>query len=161
MTYADWAAAYPQAAEALARDVLTNVQPELSVTPGASEAARQQDIRFSIASQGGYAWRNNVGATPARCKACGEQQQPVRYGIANESEKQNKQYKSSDLLVGRQVHVTPEHVGTTILQLGFVECKPRGWVFTGKGREGPQANWVTLINKLGGFARFASEPFEL
>ena len=161
MTYEEWAAMFPVAADVLATHVMTDVAPDLSTEAGSSEAARQQDIRFSIAQQGHFAWRNNVGATPARCKSCGEPQQPVRYGIANESEKQNGVFKSSDLLLGIKRVIESKHVGTTMLQLGFAECKPRGWTFTGKGREGPQANWINFINMNGGFARFASEPFKI
>jgi hypothetical protein len=64
-------------------------------------------------------------------------------------------------MLGIKRVIQPEDVGTTIMQVGFVECKPRGWTFSGKGREGPQAAWINFINQHGGFARFATEPFKL
>lgn len=169
MNYKQWAQMYPEAADSLHRDVIAPNNSDLSTTPGASEAARQQDIRISIAAQGALAWRNNVGATkakePCSCPACGFnfeiKRQPVRYGLANESAQLNERIKSSDLILAIPRKITPAMVGTTIAQFGSVETKKRGWVFTGKDQEAGQAAWLALVAKMGGFARFASEPFEL
>lgn len=169
MNYNEWAARFPEAAASLENDVIVATDSHLSTTPGDSEAARQQDIRISIASQGAFAWRNNVGATkakePCQCPACGFrftlERQPIRYGLANESAQLNERMKSSDLILAIPRKITPEMVGTTIAQFGSVETKRRGWQFSGKDQEAGQMAWLSLVAKIGGFARFASEPFEL
>ena len=81
--------------------------------------------------------------------------------VANESAQLNERMKSSDLILAIPRKITPEMVGTTIAQFGSVETKRRGWQFSGKDQEAGQMAWLSLVAKIGGFARFASEPFEL
>ena len=156
-TYADWATAYPEAAAALAPVLHTDV----SHRNGGSEARAQQNVRTSVARQGGMAWRNNVGATPAKCPSCQAPQVPIRYGLANDSARLNERIKSSDLILAIPRVIQPHHVGTTIAQFGSVEVKRPKWVFTGKGREAGQSAWLALIAKLGGFAQFSTGEVEL
>ena len=159
MNYTEWAARYPEAANALARDVI--VQDTTAASGGGSEAATQQCVRLSVAKQGGYSWRNNVGATPARCRDCGAPQQPVRYGLANDSARLNERLKSSDLILAIPRTITPAMVGTTVAQFGSVECKRAGWRYTGSRQEAGQAAWLALINKIGGFAAFSTGEIRL
>jgi hypothetical protein len=126
-----------------------------------SEAWAQQQSRFEIAKQGGYAFRNNVGATPTKCKACGAAQRPVRYGLANDSTQMNKRIKSSDLILAIPRRITPDMIGSTIAQFGAVECKKPGWAYSGKSGEPQQAAWLTFIESLGGFARFSTGGVDL
>ena len=154
--YQIWAAEHPDAALDLERVFTGGVVPVKPAVQEGSEAAAQQQARLSIAKQGAMAWRNNVGATPARCPDCGVQQQPTRYGLANDSRKLNEQIKSSDLILAIPRLIGPEHVGTTIAQFGSVECKRPGWHYTGKGQEPGQMAWLALIQRLGGFATFAT-----
>lgn len=156
---ARWADRHPKAAKELFE--MINASPEHVGADQSSEAYAQQQVRLQIAKQGGMAWRNNVGATPSKCKSCGAKQVPVRYGLANESTKLNKEIKSSDLILAIPRIVTMDMVGTQIAQFGAVECKKPGWVFKGDDRETAQLKWLTLVKKLGGFAQFSTGGVEL
>lgn len=165
MTYEQWAGQYPQAAAALAQ-VLTAADVVPEGANGKSEAWAQQNARMSIAryQAGGVhamSWRNNVGATPAKCDECGAPQRPVRYGLANDSAKMNEKIKSSDLILAIPRIIQPQDVGTLIAQFGSVETKRPGWHFTGRGREAGQAAWLSLVKRLGGFAAFSTGDVKL
>lgn len=149
-----WAARWPQAAAELVGEVLR--ADEADRATATSEAAAQQRARLAITRAGAMAWRNNVGATPAACKSCGAPQQPVRYGLANESTKLNQRFKSSDLILAIPRVIRPADVGRTFAQFGSVEVKPAGWRYTGTGREPAQSAWLALVAKLGGFAQFST-----
>ena len=159
MTYEQWAALHPHAAG----DLLRVIGPAAGTenAPPGDEAAAQQRVRFTVARAGGMAWRNNVGATPAKCPDCGAPQQPVRYGLANDSARLNARIKSSDLILAIPRVITPAMVGRTIAQFGSVEVKRPGWHYTGKGREAGQAAWLALVERLGGFAKFSTGELDL
>jgi len=159
-TYDYWAAQYPEAARALEM-VIAPACVVGEGSAGKSEAWAQQQTRLDIARAGAFSWRNNVGATPAKCPDCGTPQQPVRYGLANDSSRLNKQIKSSDLILAIPRTITPDMVGTTLAQFGSVEMKAPGWTYTGKGREAGQAAWLALINKIGGFGCFTTGGLSL
>ena len=126
-----------------------------------SEAWAQQQVRFKFAEAGGMAWRNNVGATPAKCPDCGAKQRPIRYGLANDSARLNTHMKSSDLIGMVPRRITPALVGTTIAQFAAVETKRPGWQFKGTERERGQATWLSLISRAGGFAVFSTGELDL
>lgn len=156
MTFDEWSQRHPHAALELC--VMLNATAH-DMTPdgeGKTEAWSQQQARFNITAQGGYAWRNNVGATPSKCEHCGEPLRPVRYGLANDSKKLNEKIKSSDLILAIPRVIRPQDVGTTIAQFGAVETKHPGWRYTGTEREVAQAAWLALIKRLGGFACFST-----
>lgn len=162
MTFNEWAACHPAAAADL-QAMLGAVPFPVPVADGGgkSEAWAQQQVRFKAAQTGALAFRNNVGATPSKCKACGAPQQPLRYGLANDSARLNAEVKSSDLILAIPRRIEPHHVGTTIAQFGSIETKRPGWKYTGKGQEAGQAAWLTLIRKVGGFAAFSTGDIEL
>lgn len=160
MTYREWAQRHPQAARDLA-NMLAAAPWSESEGSGKPEAWAQQQVRLKIAQAGAMSWRNNVGATKAKCPDCGAPQQPVRYGLANDSAKLNEQIKSSDLILAIPRVIKPEDVGRTVAQFGGVEVKPPGWQYTGKGREAAQAAWLALVTKLGGYACFSTGEIEL
>lgn len=116
----------------------------------ASEAAVQQRVRFGAASAGWLLWRNNVGAM---YDADGRF---VRYGLCNDSEKLNEQLKSHDLIGIRPVLIGPEHLGSVIGQFVSRECKAGNWRYTGTPREKAQMAFATLVNNLGGDAKFTT-----
>lgn len=161
-TYEEWAAAHPAAARDL--QAMLGAAP-WPVTPpggdGKSEAWSQQQVRLSIAHAGGLSWRNNVGATPSRCPECGAPQQPVRYGLANDTAALNEKIKSSDLIACVPRLIVPQDVGRTIGQFASVEVKRPGWSFTGKGREVGQMAWLSLIASKGGVAMFSTGAIKL
>lgn len=156
-----WAARYPQAAAELHNMLGAVPWPANEGTEGKSEAWAQQQVRFQVAQAGGLAWRNNVGATPARCKHCGEKQQPIRYGLANDSQKLNQSIKSHDLICIIPRRIRQVDVGRTIGQFGSIEVKPPGWEFKGAGREEGQASWGALVRSKGGYATFSTGELEL
>lgn len=118
----------------------------------ATEAYAQSLVRLEAPRVGVYLFRNNVGVLEDR------NGRPVRYGLANDSAALNAVLKSADLIGGRPVTITPQHVGQTLLQFLSRECKPPGWSYTGTPREVAQLNWANLINSHGGDAKFATGP---
>lgn len=115
---------------------------------GDSESATQAEARLLASEAGAVSWRNNSGALPD------ENGRIVRYGLANESKAQNERIKSSDLILVIPRVVTQEMVGTTIGQFGAVECKERGWRYTGTKRETAQLAFGQGVIAKGGFFRF-------
>lgn len=164
--YATWARRHPQAAAELHELMGAIPWSATEQTDGKSEAWAQQQARFDIAKQGAMSFRNNVGATPAKvpvtCPACGFRhtlkQTPIRYGLANDSQKLNKSIKSSDLILAIPRVITPQMVGTTIAQFGVVECKRPGWKYSD---EVEQLAWLELIFSIGGFAKFSTGSVKL
>lgn len=136
-------------------------------TPGAladvgeAEAPRQQAVRFQAAQQGALAWRNNVGATPAKCPDCGTKRQPIRFGLANDSSKLNKVLKSSDLILAIPRTIQPQDVGKRFAQFGSVECKRNGWTYRGTPEEQAQQAWLALVASVGGYATFSTGTIQL
>lgn len=120
---------------------------------------REQDVqnlaRLKAAKRGDLRFRNNVGATYTRDGTF------LRYGLCNDSKKLNDVLKSSDLIGGDQIVITPEMVGTTILQFVAEEIKPDGWKYKGTPREIAQKNYIELINSKGGRARFIAGEKDL
>ena len=127
MTYNQWAARHPQAASEL-QLVLNGGQltVDAALADGKSEVWAQQQVRLKASHAGALSWRNNVGATPAKCPDCGCQQRPIRYGLANDSSRLNKLVKSSDLILAIPRLITPDMVGSTIAQFGSIETKRPG-----------------------------------
>lgn len=165
--FATWAARHPQAAAEL-QDVMTVDGPAATLQGG--EAAAQQQIRLQWAAHSvvdkhgveyrGMSWRNNVGATPAKCPSCNAKQQPIRYGLSNDSAKLNEKIKSHDLIGIVPRLITPDMLGSVIGQFGSVEAKRPGWTYTGRGREEGQATWGALILRSAGFAKFSTGDFQ-
>jgi len=130
------------------------IQPEIAPKPvGASdmtESAVEQRVRLKASQAGIRLFRNNVGA----CQDVNGR--PVRYGLANDSSRINKAVKSGDLIGVTPVMIRSKHLGMLFGVFTSIECKKSAWEYKGKGREVAQNNWNTVINSLGGFARFAN-----
>lgn len=120
-----------------------------------SEASQQNLIRLAAPGFGVWLTRNNVGVLMDKTG------RPVRYGLANETPQQNQTIKSGDLIGIQSFVVTPEHVGQTIGRFVSVECKARGWKYSGNAHERAQRNWAEFVIGKGGLAIFASEPHHL
>lgn len=167
MNYSEWVQRHPQAAAELVQ--LTTGTVVQDNPAGISEEWAQQQVRLSAAKQGALAWRNNVGATPAVVPACCPRchnafqvkQRPVRYGLANDSQRLNQVMKSSDLILAIPRIVTQGMVGTKIAQFGAIECKRPGWHYTGRGREEAQQAYLSLVLSAGGFATFSTGGSQL
>lgn len=165
MNYTEWVRRHPQAAQELQAVLSAGESVPSEQHEGKSEAWAQQQDRFAVARAGGLMWRNNVGATKAEtehhCPRCHfnfvERHQPTRYGLANESHKQNKLIKSADLIGVMPVLITSGMVGTTIGQFVSIESKRPGWVMNPNDEHtAGQMAWATLIQKYGGVAMFST-----
>lgn len=120
-----------------------------------SEAWVQSKVFLEADAYGFQFFRNNVGAYMDK------QGREVRYGLANESKKQNEAIKSSDLIGWRSLLIQPHHVGQVIAQFAGAEIKKVGWSFSGDEHETAQAAWGNLLNARGGWFRFISGPGQL
>lgn len=172
MTYEQWHLKWSQAASELEALLVAESHPPLDhKNPGhASEARAQQETRMHIAQQGAFGFRNNVGATKAEelhvCPSCSYRfkvvQQPVRYGLGNDSAKMNKNMKSHDVILAIPRIITPQMVGSKIAQFGSVECKREGWTFNPNDpHEVAQAKWGFFITQAGGFSAFSTGRVKL
>lgn len=153
LTLARWALKWGVPEDAL-RDLRATFGAESVETPGetfgADEAAVQVRARLRCSRQGALVWRNNVGA------CVDDAGNFIRYGLANDSSRVNKKIKSSDLIGVRPVAITPDMVGTQIGQFMALEIKAEGWDYSGSEHEQAQSNFLTLVNGLGGYARFVT-----
>lgn len=116
----------------------------------APEASVQADVRLEASQLGFPMWRNNVGAVRT------EEGTFIRFGLANDSEAVNKRIKSSDLIGLRPVLITPAHVGKIIGQFMAREVKSGGWKYRATDREKAQMQYLTLVESLGGDAKFVT-----
>lgn len=119
--------------------------------PG-SEARQQALVRIDAAQSGVWLTRNNVGVL------LDETGRPVRFGLANESKKQNEIIKSGDLIGLRPVLIQQHHIGQVIGQFVSREVKHEGWKWKGDKHEVAQRNWLDFVVAKGGDAAFCSGP---
>lgn len=117
---------------------------------GSSEEAVQAQVRLEGAQKGVKLFRNNVGAL------LDTRGVPVRYGLANDTEKLNKVLKSADLIGWRSQLVEPHHVGQIWARFTSREIKEQGWVYTGREREPAQLAWAMMVCSAGGDGGFAA-----
>ena len=115
-----------------------------------SEAAVQAAVRLEAAKKGIKLWRNNVGVLRDSRGV------PVRYGLANDSQRLNSAVKSGDLIGWRPVVVSMDMVGTRIAQFVSRECKRSGWKWSGDPHEQAQMKWLQAVVSDGGDAKFCS-----
>lgn len=114
-----------------------------------SEQAVQSGIRLRAASLGIPLWRNNSGVLKD------ERGVPVRFGLANDSAKVNKQFKSPDLVGIWPMEIKPEHVGKVVGRFAGIECKRPGWKGPKTDKEAGQSRFLQHVNALGGVGMFA------
>lgn len=150
----DWAARHgvpPAAMLELAQIMGAGYRTPLSkgCDPG-SEADVSLRRRLDAQSKGGVLWRNNVGACVDKSG------RPIRFGLANDSEKVNRRIKSADLIGLTQKLITPGDVGRVIGVFTAEETKREGWVYTGTERERAQLKFLLIVSALGGIARFTT-----
>lgn len=129
--------------------------PKPDDEPMGSEGRQQSLVLLEAGEKGIHLFRNNVGALRD------DRGIPVRYGLANESAKQNELIKSADLIGWQPVVIQPWMVGYKIAQFLSVEMKKEDWVFTGDDHENAQLAWAELVNASGGRAMFATGPGKL
>ena len=127
---------------------------------GRSEAAIQADIRLAAAKRGDLVlWRNNNGAQLIYPEDKDGNPQyhleprMVRWGLGNDSSKQNKRMKSADLIGILRHKVRHEDVGRTLAVFTSVEVKKPGWKHSDASeRDRAQAAWAATVAAMGGVA---------
>lgn len=156
----EWARKWAISGDAL-RDLASSVlaldgSPTTAV-PGASEAAVQAQTRVRASQMGLRLWRNNLGVFHDP-----ERGVHVRYGLCNDSPQVNAQVKSGDLIGIRPRVIQPQDVGALIGQFTSIEVKAAGWKHRpNDDHEQAQVRWATLVQSLGGDARFVSDASQL
>lgn len=115
-----------------------------------SEELVQQQIRLDAGRINVDLWRNNVGA-------CVDQSgRLIRYGLANESAKENDKIKSSDLIGVSPLLITPAHVGYYVGVFTAIEVKRSDWTYSSKDAHSvAQLKYIDIVRNAGGFAGFA------
>ena len=121
--------------------------------PQHSESYAQSQVRLEAPHYQVMLTRNNVGAYQDDKSGAW-----VRYGLFNESQKQNKRIKSWDLVGYRKRLITPQMVGSIIGQFVGREIKHPGWVFTGTEHELAQLRCTELALSYGCDVGFATGP---
>ena len=117
------------------------------------EAAVQTHTRLALARMGAITQRNNVGACEDVTGRI------IRYGLMNDSQQMNRQFKSSDLINIIPILIEPRHVGMTLGVYAAIECKREGWTLTpGDARGQAQARYHELVRSVGGIGGFVSHP---
>lgn len=150
ITISSWALKHGISAAAL-RDLGDVLSSQSNAEPPAGEESQVVKlVRLEASKRGARLWRNNSGAGKL------ENGSFVRWGLCNESPGMNKVMKSADLIGIKPVIITPSHVGTVIGQFLARECKHPGWKYSGTDRERAQLNFLTLIETLGGDAKFTN-----
>lgn len=122
---------------------------------GKSEGYVQSQVRLEAAKLGAQLWRNNSGAGMMTNGSF------VRFGLANESERQNTIIKSPDLIGWFPMEIKQRHVGRVVAITLTPEIKKEGWRFTGTERETAQYNWIKHVIADGGVAGFLNGPGQL
>jgi hypothetical protein len=119
-----------------------------------SETWVQNTLRVVASSrEHTYLWRNNVGATETHGGG------QLRYGLCNESKKLNQRFKSSDLIGGTPIVVTPSMVGKRLMVFTAVEVKRVDWSpGKDKQRERGQLRFINAVRAAGGIGFFCRNP---
>lgn len=122
------------------------------------ESSVAQRVLFEAARLDVNLMRNNVGA----CMA--ETGQLIRYGLMNESAKQNEEIKSSDYIGITPVNAYLELPGLPAgwYKIGVftaIETKDSKWKFLQSDKRAvAQARFHDMVRGYGGFAGFATGP---
>jgi hypothetical protein len=120
------------------------------------ETPVQQRLRLRLSELGRVNWRNNNGA------CYDENGRLIRFGLGNDSEELNRNFKSSDLIGINPVFITPDMIGTVIGQFLAVESKASDWHMTpGDHRAHAQLAWHNIVRQYGGLAGFATGPDDI
>lgn len=149
----EWANRHGVGAEAIMQlmDLLDPSRGDMVLGDGTSEAAVQAELRVRAARLGCALWRNNRGAMQ------NPEGQFVRFGLGNDSEKLNAEWKSSDLIGIIPQRIDPKHVGEVWGVFAAIEVKSPGWNGPKNDRERAQGRFLSTVKAMGGIARFAQD----
>ena len=118
------------------------------------EAAVAQRVALEEARLNCFGMRNNVGA-------CQDQTgRLIRYGLCNESAKQNREIKSSDRILIVPTWCYRDGIGWGWLgAFGAIETKASDWKFDQSDeRAVAQSRFHDIVRGYGGYAGFATGP---
>jgi hypothetical protein len=119
-----------------------------------TEQDTQNIVRLDAAMRGVLLWRNNVGAVRT------ETGRIIRYGLANDSTRVNREIKSSDLIGITPKIITQDQVGSLVGIFTAIEVKRPDWTFNNRDkREIAQKKYIDLVNNMGGIAYFSTGGF--
>lgn len=149
MILAQWAKTWTISSTAI-DDLIARLSTIADSSNGTSESAIQSQLQLSASEHGWRLWRNNVGGCYPKTGGF------VRYGLANESHRMNLKIKSSDLIGIKPLKITEDLIDTTVGQFVAREVKNGEWKYSGTLREQAQLNFITLVNGLGGDAKFTN-----
>ena len=147
-----WAARWNIPAEAM-RDLVAGVTSKPGEFQGKSESCVQANIMLKASAAGARLFRNNSGAHTT------DDGRHVRFGLGNVSVRVNKTFKSPDLVGLEPVKITPFMVGSTIGRFLAIEVKEGSWKPGKTDRELAQANFIRVVNRLGGRAYFSNGEY--
>ena len=125
--------------------------PNVTAAVG-SEAQVQQGLRVLAPHHDGWLGRNNSGALKD------ERGNMVRFGLANDSTRLNKVFKTPDLVGFTSITMQSTDVGRQVAVFTGVEAKKPGWRSPTNDRERAQASCLKFIHARGGIALFAADP---
>jgi len=132
------------------QSITKNIFPSPKLSGKATETLVQKRVRLDAANKGILLMRNNVGGF------YDETGRFIRYGLANESKKMNKTFKSSDLIGIKPIKITKTHVGQTIGQFVARETKKENWKYTVTTRNEAQKKFILAVRAYGGDACFTT-----
>lgn len=120
-----------------------------------NEEAVKSHVRLASSQLDCTLWRNNSGVLENRDGT------PVRYGLANESNKMNEVFKSSDFIGLTRHLITPADVGQVVGVFTAVETKASDWVFRQSDKRAvAQKAFIDFVLMNGGYAGFAQNVEE-
>jgi hypothetical protein len=157
MTFFEWAVSAGLSMEQI-RSYQTHLgtyDERLTDGEGASEASVLARCKVRASKMGGRLWRNNKGAAYLQDGTF------LRYGILNDSKRISDEIKSSDLIGGYPLLITPAMVGTTVCQLWLVECKKEDWHFGADDHDNAQLKFLELGLAMGARATFATSEDDI
>jgi hypothetical protein len=128
------------------------------------ESTVESHIRLDAPKIGVDLWRNNVGVAwygkTTHLKDGSiliENPRPVRYGLCNESKKQNESVKSSDWIGITPTHIGMQHLGQTLGVFTAIEVKHSDIKFNTNDKHYlAQRKFHDIVLKSGGYAGFAN-----
>lgn len=152
----EWAEQFRISPDAFHALNLLLMAPTISESSVGYEEMSEQFVQNTLRTVAGsrmhtYLWRNNVG----QAELPGGRQ--IRYGLCNESKQVNGKYKSSDLIGGTPMIITPAHVGMRVLVFTAIEVKKPTWhAGEDKRRESGQLRFINAIRAAGGIGFFGN-----
>ncbi len=131
-----------------------------------SEAAIQQQTRLLHCKlTGGQNWRNNTGA--GRIIDQSGTERMIRWGLSNESEKENREIKSSDIVGITPTLIEPHMVGYYLGVFTAFEIKASGWSFPKPTNRAEYARCLAqqkfhdIVRASCGYAGFVTDPNDI